>query len=110
MFRTFVVTIAGFLLFGVLTAWVLKSIKIEDIDVKRGEDRAKNLTELRKADDEVLNSDNYVWIDKSKGVVRLPLKRALELTATELATKKPREAGLIPPSPSPSPEAAASPS
>lgn len=49
-----------------------------------GEDRAtvrrKTLADVRTADAEVLNNPNYVWQDQSKGIVRLPLKSAMELS------------------------------
>ena len=75
-FRTFVLGIAGFLLFGILSAWVLKSVKLDDTEKKRAEARMKNLAELRKSDGETLNSEKYIWIDKTKGTVRLPIDRA----------------------------------
>lgn len=49
-----------------------------------GEDRAavrrKTLADVRAADAEVLNNPNYVWQDQSKGIVRMPLKDALDLS------------------------------
>ena len=48
-----------------------------------GEDRAaarrKALVELRASDQEVLHNPNYVWQDQNKGIVRLPIDRAMEL-------------------------------
>ncbi len=48
------------------------------------EDRAalrhKNLQELRNANAEVLSNPNYVWQDQAKGVVRMPIKDAMELS------------------------------
>jgi hypothetical protein len=40
---------------------------------------AKELQEMRKAEDAVLNS--YGWIDKGSGVVRIPVDRAIEVLA-----------------------------
>jgi hypothetical protein len=49
-----------------------------------GEDRAtvrrKTLADVRNSDAEVLNNPSYVWQDQSKGIVRLPLKSAIELS------------------------------
>ncbi len=48
-----------------------------------GEDRAvarrKALKELRASNEEILNNPNYVWQDPAKGVVRLPIDRAMAL-------------------------------
>jgi hypothetical protein len=38
---------------------------------------AQELSEMRTAEDNVLNS--YDWIDKEKGIVRIPIERAIEL-------------------------------
>jgi hypothetical protein len=49
-----------------------------------GEDRAaarrKALVELRASNEEVLHNPNYVWQDAAKGVVRMPIDRAVELS------------------------------
>src|SRR2546425_11303327 len=107
VFWTFWWTIAGFLIFGVLTAFVLKAIPVVDPEAKRAEARMKNLQELRKSDAEILSSDKYAWADKSKGIMRLPISRAIELTISELKSKTPRPAGPIP---TPTPAAGAAPS
>ena len=39
----------------------------------------------------------YGWVDKQKGVVRMPVQRAMELTMAELAQKKPAPSGPLPP-------------
>jgi hypothetical protein len=46
----------------------------------RAQLRRKNLKELRAANAEVLNTQNYVWQDQAKGVVRMPIARAMELS------------------------------
>jgi hypothetical protein len=49
-----------------------------------GEDRAavrlKTLTEVRNADAEVLYNSGFVWEDQTKGIVRLPITNAMELS------------------------------
>lgn len=49
-----------------------------------GEDRAavrkKTRDEVRNADADVLNNPNYVWQDQPKGIIRLPLKDAMDLS------------------------------
>ena len=49
------------------------------------EGRAKALADLRQK--EKAQADSYGWVDQSKGVVRLPLARAMELTVREHARK-----------------------
>jgi hypothetical protein len=48
-----------------------------------GEDRAavrrKALMELRASNHDVLENPHYVWQDPAKGVVRMPIDRAVEL-------------------------------
>jgi hypothetical protein len=46
----------------------------------RAQLRRKNLQDLRNANAEVLNTPNYVWQDQAKGVVRMPIKDAMELS------------------------------
>lgn len=49
--------------------------------------RAKKLAEVRA--NEVGQAGAYGWVDQTKGVVRLPLERAMELTVRDLqATNK----------------------
>jgi len=47
----------------------------------RVEERYKNLHEVRATEAESL--DNYAWADQGKGIVRLPIQRAMELTLQE---------------------------
>ena len=42
-------------------------------------DPRDDLAHLRRAEDDVLQS--YAWIDRNGGVVRIPIERAMELTA-----------------------------
>jgi flagellar basal body-associated protein FliL len=46
-------------------------------DAARSAERTKNLTELQVADAATLNT--YGWNDRAKGVVRVPVTRAMEL-------------------------------
>jgi len=41
----------------------------------------KDLRELREAEDNLL--DHYGWVDKSAGVVRIPIERAIDLLAAK---------------------------
>ena len=47
----------------------------------RIQERKKNLLEIRAAEAEGLST--YAWVDKGKGVARLPMARALEITLQE---------------------------
>lgn len=46
----------------------------------RAQLRRKNLQDLRNANAEVLNTPSYVWQDQPKGIVRMPIKDAMELS------------------------------
>ena len=46
-----------------------------------------DLADMRAAEDEVLQ--NYAWVDKQQGIVRLPIERAKQLTAQRLASGPP---------------------
>jgi len=62
-------------------------------EAKRAEAREKKLNDTRNAATGELNS--YSWVDKGKGIARIPIDRAMELTVAELAQKKPAPAGPI---------------
>jgi hypothetical protein len=53
---------------------------------KTPEDRAKLLQAHISREEKVANE--YVWIDQPKGVVQLPLDRAIDLTIKDLNAKK----------------------
>jgi hypothetical protein len=56
--------------------------------------RAKRRLDLVKAtrEEEAKTIASYAWVDKSKGVARIPVDRAMQLTMAELAQKKPAPA------------------
>ena len=100
-----------FVLFGVIVLAIIgPSPRRDDYEIKRAKARAENLKTLREEDAKALTT--YGWINKDKGVARIPIERAMELTVTELAQKKPAPAyAIATPGPQPSPpRAAASPS
>jgi hypothetical protein len=111
-----------FALFGVIVLAVVgPTPRGADFEQKRAKAREEKLKTLRQADAKELTT--YGWIDKNKGVVRLPVERAMELTVAELSSKRPipaypiatpaaqaTPAGAAPPSPAPAqPGAAATP-
>jgi len=71
------------------------------------ETRAKKRADVLKTtrDEATKALTTYSWIDKNKGVARVPIERAMELTIAELAQKKPAPAGPIA-TPEPQPAAA----
>jgi len=62
-------------------------------EAKRAEAREKKLNDARNAATQELNS--YAWVDKGKGIARIPIDRAMELTLRDLASKKPAPANPI---------------
>jgi hypothetical protein len=71
--------------------------------------RLKNLNDLNTENQKALTS--YRWIDKGKGVVGIPIDRAMELEVADLATNHPHAAGPITlPASNPTPSTAGSPS
>src|SRR5437016_739685 len=75
-------------------------------EAKRAEAREKKLNDTRNAATGELNS--YSWVDKRKGIARIPIDRAMELTLRDLASKKPAPANPIE-APAPTAAPAASP-
>ena len=74
------VAVLGAFLIVALIVWAMRHYTTpESLTAKRAAERAKNLADLRAAEATALNS--YGWIDQSKGVVRLTVDRAVELTA-----------------------------
>jgi len=53
---------------------------------KTPEERATILRELRAK--ETAAATTYGWVDQPKGVVRIPIERAMQLTVEDLKTKK----------------------
>jgi len=83
-----------FLFFGI---FVLVLVAIaphgNTYEAKRAEAREKKLNDARNAATQELNS--YAWVDKGKGIARIPIDRAMELTLHDLASKKPAPANPI---------------
>jgi uncharacterized protein (DUF58 family) len=98
-----------FALFGVVVLAIIgPSPRTSDYEETRAKKRGENLKTLREEADKALTT--YGWIDKNKGVARIPIERAMELTVAELAKQKPAPAGPIAtPEPQATAGAAASP-
>ena len=114
-FSTWLGVVLLFVLFGVIVLAVIgPSPRGSDYEQARAEKRMERLKTLREENEKDLTA--YAWVDKNKGVARIPINRAMELEIAELAQKKPAPAGPIatpplaqtPPAVSASPAAAAS--
>jgi len=83
-----------FALFGVIVLAIIgPSPRGSDYEETRAKKRMENLKTSREDADKALNT--YAWIDKNKGLVRIPISRAMELTIAQLAQQKPAAAGPI---------------
>jgi hypothetical protein len=83
-----------FVLFGVIVLAVIGPAPRGDTyEQKRAKAREEKLKVAREEDAKALGS--YAWIDKSKGVARIPIARAMELTVADLTKKEPQPAGPI---------------
>jgi hypothetical protein len=98
-----------FALFGVIVFAIIgPSPRGSDYEETRAKNRMEKLKTSREDAEKALNT--YAWVDKTKGVARIPISRAMQLTVAELAQKKPAAAGPIAtPQPQTSPAGAASP-
>lgn len=110
-FKAWLGIVLLFLLFGFLVLVLIGATpRGNDYEAKRAVVRTEKyktmMTEVRK------DLDSYDWADKTKGVARIPIERAMQLELADLARKKPAPAGPIEPAPpaaSPTPAASASP-
>jgi hypothetical protein len=93
-FSTWLGVVLLFVLFGVIVLAVIGPAPRGDTyEQKRAKAREEKLKAAR--DEETKTLMSYGWIDKNKGVARIPITRAMELTVAELAKKKPAPAGPI---------------
>ncbi len=83
-----------FALFGVIVLAIIGPMpRGSDYEEMRAKKRMEQLKTLREEAEKELTT--YAWIDKNKGVARIPISRAMELTVADLAQKKPAPAGPI---------------
>lgn len=87
------------LLFAVFGAFVWVAIgagpRNSELDEKRVKNRTDKLKTVHEEADKNLHT--YGWVDKNKGVARIPIEEAMKLTMAELSQKQPAPAGPIPP-------------
>ena len=95
-FGTWLGIVLLFLVFGAL-AWVVMGAmpRGDNYEEKRSQAR---LEKLKTAQEEYAKArEGYGWVDKEKGVARIPVSRAMELATAELAQRKPAPANPIDP-------------
>jgi hypothetical protein len=107
-FSTWLGIVCLFLLFGLIVLAIIgPSPRTSDYEETRAKKRMERLKALHEETQKDLTT--YAWIDKNKGVARIPIDRAMELTVSDLAQKKPAPAGPIATPPAQAAPAAASP-
>jgi len=94
MFGTWLGVILLFSIFALLV-WVVMGAmpRGDDYEEKRAAARMDKMKISREEAETSLNK--YGWVDKDKGVARVPIQRGMELSMAELAQKKPAPAGPI---------------
>jgi len=87
-FVTGIAVIGGFLIFVLILviAYLPNKPAPPPQGTKTPEERAVILRELRAK--EVAAATSYGWVDQPKGVVRIPIERAMQLTLEEYKAKK----------------------
>lgn len=110
MFSTWVGVVLLFAFFGMLAFVALKaSPRGNDYEKKRAKARVEKLEAAQKENLTALST--YGWVDKTKGLARIPIDHAMGLTLAQLAEKKPTAAGpIVVASPSAAPQASPAPS
>src|ERR1051325_4627032 len=107
-FSTWLGVVFLFILFGLIVLAVIgPSPRGSDYEETRAKKRMEKLKALHEETQKDLTT--YAWVDKNKGVARITIERAMELTVAELAQKKPAPAGPIATPPAQAASAAASP-
>jgi hypothetical protein len=110
LFWTVIGGLAGFVLFGFLVVLVLKPGRpAPTYETEAGQKRLETRKQVEAAEAKLLLKDTYEWVDQAKGVVRIPLTRAMELEVETLKNKPVRAAYAVPVAPVVSPAPAAPP-
>jgi len=93
-FSTWLAIICLFVLFGLIVLALIGPMpRGSDYEQTRAQKRMERLKALHEENQKELTT--YAWVDKNKGVARIPIDRAMELTVADLAQKKPAPAGPI---------------
>lgn len=93
-FGTWIAVVLLFCLFA-LVVWVVMGLmpRGDNYEQKRSEARREKLKTANEEFQTALHT--YGWVDKEKGVVRVPIERGMQLAVTELAQRKPAPANPI---------------
>ena len=83
--------------FFAVFVWVVMGLmpRGDDYEEKRSQARLEKLKTAR--EEYAKATQGYGWVDKEKGVARIPVPRAMELSVAELAQRKPAPANPITP-------------
>jgi hypothetical protein len=93
-FSTWLGIVCLFVLFGLIVLAVIgPSPRTSDYEETRAKKRVEKLKTLHEESQKELMT--YAWVDRNKGVARIPIDRAMEVTVADLAEKKPAPAGPI---------------
>ncbi len=91
-FGTWLGIVLLFAIFG-LFVWVVMGAMPHDDNYEKKRSQARS-EKLKTTMDEAHGTlDHYGWVDKQKGIVHVPVRRAMELSLPELAQRKPAPAG-----------------
>ena len=94
MLSTWIGVLLLFAFFGLLALVVIgASPRGNTYEKKRARARAEKLQAAREETTKALTT--YAWVDKNKGVARIPITDAMKLTVAELAQKTPAPANPI---------------
>ena len=91
--RVFAGLVLVLLIGGLIPLVVWQRQGIPTYDEQRRELRLKNLAELNAENQKILTQ--YHWVDKNKGVVGIPIERAMQLVLSDLQASRPHPAGPI---------------
>jgi hypothetical protein len=99
-----VLLFSGFVIF-----LISEGESIPNVEDVHAQARLKNLADLNAENQKILTQ--YRWVDKSKGVVGVPIDRAMDLVLADLQSVKPHPAGPVstPAPPSPTPQSSPAP-
>jgi hypothetical protein len=93
-FSTWVGIVLLFAVFGMIAFVAVKaSPRGDTYEKKRAKVRAEKLDAAQKENLTALTT--YGWVDKNKGIARIPIDHAMQVMLVELADKKPTAAGPV---------------
>ena len=89
----YVIAILGCFLIMAVLVKIMQNKTSSALGADRAEERRKNLVTVRAEADNTLK--NYAWQDQSKGLVRLPVERAMEVALQEWQNPQAARSNLI---------------